>query len=41
MSRAACWQYLIEMVIPGHDAEVMTRFRASKKGLEGISVRLD
>ncbi|MDP1838661.1 MAG: N-acyl homoserine lactonase family protein, partial [Reyranella sp.] len=31
----------IEMVIPGHDAEVMKRYPASKKGLEGISVRLD
>jgi hypothetical protein len=28
-------------VIPGHDAEVMTRFPASRKGLEGVSVRLD
>ena len=31
----------IEMVIPGHDAEVMTRYPASRKGLEGVSVRLD
>ena len=31
----------IEMVIPGHDAEVMKRFPPSAKGLEGISVRLD
>ena len=31
----------IEMVIPGHDAEVTTRFPASKKGLEGICMRLD
>jgi glyoxylase-like metal-dependent hydrolase (beta-lactamase superfamily II) len=31
----------IEMVIPGHDAEVTKRFPASKKGLEGICVRLD
>jgi len=28
-------------VIPGHDAEVTRRFPASKKGLEGICVRLD
>jgi glyoxylase-like metal-dependent hydrolase (beta-lactamase superfamily II) len=31
----------IEMVIPGHDAEVTKRFPASKQGLEGICVRLD
>ena len=31
----------IEMVIPGHDAEVTKRFPASKKGLEGICMRLD
>ena len=31
----------VDMVIPGHDAEVMRRFPASKPGLEGISVRLD
>jgi glyoxylase-like metal-dependent hydrolase (beta-lactamase superfamily II) len=31
----------VEMVIPGHDAEVMKRFPASRKGLEGVSVRLD
>jgi glyoxylase-like metal-dependent hydrolase (beta-lactamase superfamily II) len=31
----------IEKVIPGHDAEVTKRFPASKKGLEGICVRLD
>ena len=31
----------IDMVIPGHDAEVMKRFPVSKPGLEGISVRLD
>jgi glyoxylase-like metal-dependent hydrolase (beta-lactamase superfamily II) len=31
----------VEMVIPGHDAEVTTRYPASGKGLEGISVRLD
>ncbi|MBN9514386.1 MAG: N-acyl homoserine lactonase family protein [Alphaproteobacteria bacterium] len=30
-----------EMVIPGHDAEVMKRFPPSAKGLEGVSVRLD
>jgi hypothetical protein len=31
----------VEMVIPGHDAEVMVRYPASGKGLEGVSVRLD
>jgi glyoxylase-like metal-dependent hydrolase (beta-lactamase superfamily II) len=31
----------VEMVIPGHDAEVTKRFPASKKGLEGVCVRLD
>jgi glyoxylase-like metal-dependent hydrolase (beta-lactamase superfamily II) len=31
----------VEMVIPGHDAEVTKRFPASKPGLEGICVRLD
>jgi len=31
----------VEMVIPGHDAEVMKRYPASGKGLEGVSVRLD
>jgi glyoxylase-like metal-dependent hydrolase (beta-lactamase superfamily II) len=31
----------IEMVVPGHDAEVMKRYPASKPGLEGICVRLD
>ena len=31
----------IEMVIPGHDAEVTKRYPASKKGLEGVSVRHD
>jgi len=31
----------LEMVVPGHDAEVMKRYPASKKGLEGICVRLD
>ena len=30
-----------KMVIPGHDAEVMKRYPASKPGLEGICVRLD
>jgi len=30
-----------EMVVPGHDAEVMTRYPASRKDLQGISVRLD
>ena len=29
------------MVIPGHDAEVTRRFPPSKKGLEGVCVRLD
>jgi len=27
--------------VPGHDAAVMTRYPASKPGLEGVSVRLD
>jgi hypothetical protein len=31
----------VEMVIPGHDAEVTRRYPASKPGLEGICVRLD
>ena len=31
----------VEMVIPGHDAEVMVRYPASGPGLEGVSVRLD
>jgi hypothetical protein len=31
----------VNMVVPGHDAEVMKRYPASKKGLEGICVRLD
>jgi hypothetical protein len=31
----------IEMVIPGHDAEVTKIFPASRPGLEGICVRLD
>jgi glyoxylase-like metal-dependent hydrolase (beta-lactamase superfamily II) len=31
----------LEMVVPGHDAAVMTRYPASRKDLEGISVRLD
>ena len=31
----------VEMVMPGHAAEVTTRFPASTKGLEGISVRPD
>ena len=31
----------IEMVVPGHDAEVMKRYLASKPELEGVSVRLD
>ena len=31
----------LEMVVPGHDAQVMKRYPASSKKLEGISVRLD
>src|SRR6266853_628911 len=31
----------LEMVVPGHDAEVMNRYPASAKDLKGISVRLD
>lgn len=31
----------VKMVGPGDDAEVMKRYPASKKGLEGVSVRLD
>ena len=31
----------INMVVPGHDAEVMKRYPASSKALEGVSVRLD
>ena len=31
----------IDMVVPGHDAEVMKRYPASKPELEGVSVRLD
>jgi hypothetical protein len=29
------------MVVPGHDAEVMKKYPASRPGLEGVSVRLD
>jgi hypothetical protein len=31
----------IEMVVPGHDAEVMKRYPASREDLKGVSVRLD
>ena len=31
----------VDMVMPGHDAEVCKRYPASKPGLEGICVRLD
>ena len=31
----------IEMVVPGHDAEVMKRYPASTPELKGVSVRLD
>ena len=31
----------IEMVVPGHDAEVMKKYPASRDDLKGISVRLD
>jgi hypothetical protein len=31
----------LEMVVPGHDAEVMNRYPASSMALKGISVRLD
>jgi glyoxylase-like metal-dependent hydrolase (beta-lactamase superfamily II) len=31
----------IDMVVPGHDAEVMKRYPASRDDLKGISVRLD
>ena len=31
----------LEIVVPGHDAQVMKRYPASRKDLEGISVRLD
>jgi glyoxylase-like metal-dependent hydrolase (beta-lactamase superfamily II) len=30
-----------EMVVPGHDQEVMNRFPASAPGLQGWAVRLD
>jgi hypothetical protein len=29
------------MVVPGHDAEVMTKYPASRDDLKGIPVRLD
>ncbi len=31
----------IDMVVPGHDAEVMKKYPASRDDLKGISVRLD
>jgi glyoxylase-like metal-dependent hydrolase (beta-lactamase superfamily II) len=31
----------LEMVVPGHDAQVMTRYPASTPELKGVSVRLD
>jgi hypothetical protein len=31
----------LEMVIPGHDAEVMKRYPPSRPELKGVSVRLD
>ena len=31
----------LEMVVPGHDAAVMTRYPASTPELKGVSVRLD
>ncbi|HEY6718687.1 MAG TPA: hypothetical protein VI232_20275 [Reyranella sp.] len=31
----------LEMVVPGHDAEVMKRYPASTPELKGVSVRLD
>jgi hypothetical protein len=31
----------LEMVVPGHDAEVMKRYPASRDDLKGIAVRLD
>ena len=31
----------LEMVVPGHDAEVMKRYPASTHDLKGVSVRLD
>jgi glyoxylase-like metal-dependent hydrolase (beta-lactamase superfamily II) len=31
----------VEMVVPGHDAEVMTKYPASRKDMKGIAVRLD
>jgi hypothetical protein len=41
------WQRLHELadsaehIIPGHDPEVMQRYRAPSAALEGIAVRLD
>ena len=31
----------VDMVVPGHDAAVMTKYPASRAGLEGVCVRLD
>jgi len=31
----------IDMVVPGHDAEVMKKYPPSRDTLKGISVRLD
>ena len=31
----------VNMVVPGHDAEVMNRYPASRDDLKGIAVRLD
>jgi hypothetical protein len=31
----------LDMVVPGHDAEVMKRYPPSRDDLKGISVRLD
>ena len=31
----------VDMVVPGHDAEVMTKYPASRADLKGVSVRLD
>ena len=31
----------IDMVVPGHDAEVMKKYPPSRDDLKGIAVRLD
>jgi hypothetical protein len=31
----------VDMVVPGHDAEVMTKYPASRADMKGIAVRLD